>query len=128
MPSKAVLDAFVARVMSGAHAEAIEEFYTEDASMQENFDPPRVGRDVLVDGERKTLARFKSVRTSIVGAPLVDGDVVMINWVFEFEHLDGAVMRFDEIARQDWCGDKIWRERFYYDPKSVKPASQSSPA
>lgn len=120
MPARAVVDAFVARVLSGAHAEAIEEFYAEDASMQENFDPPRVGRDVLAAGERATLARFKGVVTEIVGAPLVDGDVVMINWVFTFTRPDGGVMRIDEIARQEWRDDKIWRERFYYDPKQMR--------
>ncbi len=120
MPSRAIVDAFVARVLSGAHAEAIEEFYAEDASMQENLDPPRVGRDKLVAGERATLARFKGVRTFIVGAPMVDGDVVMINWVFEFDKPDGGVLRIDEIARQEWRGDKIQRERFYYDPKQMR--------
>jgi len=27
--------------------------------------------------------------------------------------------RFDEIAWQEWCGDKIFRERFFYDPTKV---------
>ena len=44
MPSTATLDRFIAHVEQNAHAEAIEEFYTENASMQENNSPPRVGR------------------------------------------------------------------------------------
>ena len=31
--------------MSGAFAEAVEEFYTPDSTMQENQSAPRVGRD-----------------------------------------------------------------------------------
>src|SRR3954471_4913324 len=42
-PSATTLERFIARVESNAHVEAIEEFYTEDASMRENFSPPRVG-------------------------------------------------------------------------------------
>jgi hypothetical protein len=36
MPSRARLDEFIAVVESGDHAGAIERYYTEDASMQEN--------------------------------------------------------------------------------------------
>ncbi|MGE0046058.1 MAG: nuclear transport factor 2 family protein [Hyphomonadaceae bacterium] len=120
MPSKATLDAFVARVLSGDHAGAIEDFYAEDASMQENFDPPRVGRDKLVAGERATLARFAEVRTELIGKPLVDGDTVLINWAFEFVDEKGKTTRLEEIARQEWKGEKVFRERFYYDPKQMR--------
>jgi hypothetical protein len=47
MPSRAHLDEFIAVVGSGDHAGAIERYYTEDSSMQENAAPPRVGRDGL---------------------------------------------------------------------------------
>jgi hypothetical protein len=43
-PSSDTLERFIARVEQNAHAEAIEEFYTGLASMQENLDPPGVGR------------------------------------------------------------------------------------
>ena len=39
MPSRARLDEFIAAVVSGDHAGAIERYYTEDASMQENAAP-----------------------------------------------------------------------------------------
>lgn len=61
MPSPATLERFIARVEANAHVEAIEEFYAEHASMQENQAPPRVGRETLVAGERATLARARSV-------------------------------------------------------------------
>jgi hypothetical protein len=53
MPSPERLEAFIARVVEGKHAEAIEEYYTETASMQENLNEPRRGRDTLVAQERK---------------------------------------------------------------------------
>ena len=48
MPTADTLERFIARVEQNAHAEAIEEFYTSAASMQENQSAPRVGRDTLV--------------------------------------------------------------------------------
>ena len=61
MPSRTRLDEFIAVVESGDHAGAIERFYTEDASMQENAAPPRLGRDVLVEHERGVLAVMSHV-------------------------------------------------------------------
>ena len=66
MPTRARLDEFIAVVVSGDHAGAIERYYTEDATMQENAAPPRVGRDLLVAQERATLERTKSVTSTCV--------------------------------------------------------------
>ena len=120
MPSRELVEAFIARVVSGAHAEAIEEFYHEDASMQENLSPPRVGRDKLVAGERATLGRHKRVHTHPVDAFFIDGDRVVVHWVFEFTRMDDTVMRIEELAFQVWRGDRIQTERFYYDPAQMK--------
>jgi ketosteroid isomerase-like protein len=115
MPTRARLDEFIAVVVSGDHAGAIERFYTEDASMQENAAAPRVGRDVLVAHERAVLERVKSVTSTCVTS-VVEGDHVAIHWVFEFVYQSGKTGRFDEVALQEWRGDKVFRERFFYDP------------
>ena len=67
MPSPEALERFIARDEQNAHAAAIEEFYAEDASKQENQSTPRVGRDVLVAHERQVLSRARSVRSSRAG-------------------------------------------------------------
>ncbi|MBW8722045.1 MAG: nuclear transport factor 2 family protein, partial [Polaromonas sp.] len=66
MPSPETLERFIARVEENAHAEAIEEFYTENASMQENQAVPRVGRSNLVKGEEKVMQRAKSLTSTCV--------------------------------------------------------------
>lgn len=120
MPTRARLDEFIAAVVSGDHAGAIERFYTEDASMQENAAPPRVGRDVLVAHERAVLERVERVTSTCVTS-VVEGDRVAINWVFDFVYTSGKTGRFDEVALQEWRGDRVFRERFFYDPS--KPAA-----
>jgi hypothetical protein len=115
MPSRARVDEFIAVVESGDHAGAIERFYTEDASMQENAAPPRVGRDDLVAHERAVLARMQQVDSQAV-VSTVDGDHVAIHWIFELTDIAGNVHRVDEVALQEWRGDRIFRERFFYDP------------
>jgi len=66
------------------------------------------------------LERVKSVTSTCV-ASVVEGDRVAINWVFEFVYKSGKTGRFDEVALQEWRGDRVFRERFFYDPS--KPAT-----
>jgi hypothetical protein len=120
MPSRARLDEFIGVVESGDHAGAIERYYTEDASMQENAAPPRVGRDTLVAHERGVLARMRHVYSKAITS-VVEGDHVAIHWNFELTDHDGKVHKVDEVALQEWRGDRIFRERFFYQP--AKPAS-----
>jgi SnoaL-like domain len=122
MPSAETLDRFIARVEQNAHADAIEEFYTADASMQENQSPPRIGRDALVANERRVLARAKTVASICVRPVFVNGDHVVIRWIFEFEWLNGTFTRMEEIACQRWEGDQIAEETFFYDPAQRIPA------
>ena len=119
MPTRARLDEFIAAVVSGDHAGAIERYYTEDSSMQENAAAPRVGRDLLVAHERGVLARMTNVYSKAISS-VVEGDNVAIHWIFELTDKTGKVHRIDEVAMQEWRGDKIFRERFFYDPTKPK--------
>ena len=119
MPSRARLDEFIAVVVSGDLAGAIERYYTEDATMQENAAAPRVGRDLLVAQERATLERVKSVTSTCVTS-ILEGDRVAIHWIFDFTYHSGKTGRIDEVALQEWRGDRIFRERFFYDPPKPK--------
>jgi len=116
MPSIQALERFIARVESNAHVEAIEEFYADDASMQENMNAPRVGRDGLVASERAVLARMRSVQSRCVRPVFVDGDRVVVRWIFRFEGHDGRVREIEELAYQRWQDDRIAQEQFFYDP------------
>lgn len=126
MPTAETLERFIARVESNAHAEAIEEFYTGQASMQENNAAPRVGRDNLVASERRVLARAKLVSSACVRPVLVSGDTVVVRWIFRFEWLDGTSTTMEELAWQRWKGERIAEEKFFYDPAQLVP--QPSPA
>lgn len=117
MPSEAVLESFIALVESNQHVTAIERFYAEDASMQENFDTPRKGRALLAAGESAFLERWAKVELQCVRPAFRVGDNVVIRWIFEFTAPDGTKLKMDEIAYQRWQGDRIVEERFYYDPK-----------
>src|SRR2546422_5780662 len=115
MPTADRIEGLISRVERGEFLEAIEEFYAEDATMQENRQPPRVGRAALLANERRVLAAFEKTRARCVRPILAQGDHVVIHWLFEFSTADGKTVRLDELAHQRWQGDRIAEERFYYD-------------
>ena len=96
MPKRETIEAFIAMVEAGHFDTAMERFYAEDATMQENQDAPRKGL-----------------------ATLIEGDTVVIRWRFDFEFLDGRKIVLDEIAHQRWQGEKMQEEKFFYDPKQM---------
>ena len=121
MPSDDTLERFIARVEENAHAEACEEFYTTDSTMQENQSPPRIGRDAHVANERRVMGRARSVVSTCVRPIFKSGDRVVIRWIFRFEWLDGTVTQMEELAYQRWEGERIAQETFFYDPAQRAP-------
>jgi ketosteroid isomerase-like protein len=115
------IDDFVARVERSDFLEAIAEFYSEEATMQENGEPPRVGREALLANERRVIAAFEKVNARCVRPVFVSGDQVVIRWLFEFSTGDGRAIRLEELALQRWHGDRIAEERFFYDPAQLRP-------
>ncbi len=59
---------------------------------------------------------------------LVDGDQVVIHWRFDMTGHDGVTRRLDELALQQWRGDRIASERFFYDPASIAPVTDDDAA
>ena len=119
MPKRETVEEFVALVEAGAFDTAMERFYAEDASVQENQDPPRQGLMALVEGERRTMARSRNIRAKCLRPILMEGDTVAIRWHFTFEFSDGRSIVLDEMTHQRWSGDKMREEKFFYDPKQM---------
>jgi hypothetical protein len=119
MPKRATVEEFVALVEAGAFDTAMERFYAEDASMQENQDPPRRRLTALIEGERRTMARSRNIKAMCVRPVFIEGDTVAIRWRFAFEFHDGRSIMLDEMTHQRWDGEKMQEEKFFYDPKQM---------
>ena len=120
MPSRDRVAALVAMVEAGKFVEAIEQFYTEDATMQENDAPPRGPRDRLVEHERGVMKSMERIQALPGSTHVVDGDIAVVRWAFVFTRKDGKSFRMEELAWQRWRGDRIVEERFFYDPAQLR--------
>ncbi|WP_409416376.1 nuclear transport factor 2 family protein [Flavobacterium sp. PS2] len=121
MPKLETVEQFISMVEANEHDKAIERFYTEDASMQENQAEPRVGRDFLVANEKNVLLRVKSLVSKCIRPVFINGDFVVIQWYFKFEWKDGTSTEIEEMTLQNWEGELIKKEQFFYDPKQFIP-------
>lgn len=121
MPKRETIESFIAMVEAGDFDTAMERFYADDATMQENQDAPRKGLAALIEGERRTMARSRNIKAKCIRPFLIDGDTVVIRWLFEFELGDGRKIVLDEIAHQRWEEEKMREEKFFYDPKQMGP-------
>lgn len=121
MPSAHTLQRFIAMVEQNQHADAAEQFYAPDAVIRENQGPPREGRDAQVALERGVMARAVAIQSKCVAPVLVNGDHVVVRWVFDFEWPDGTFTHMEELAWQRWDGELIAEETFFYDPAQRTP-------
>jgi len=121
MPKREHIEAFVRMVEAGEFVEAMEAYYADDATMQENDEPPRAGLPALIAHERKVLATAGRSQARCLTPPVIDGDTVVLHWEFVFPSPPGATARLEELAFQTWRGDKLVRERFFYDPRQMRP-------
>jgi ketosteroid isomerase-like protein len=119
MPARDRVLELVRYVEAGRIPEAIEEFYGDETVMQENRQPPTVGKAANLEREKAFAAsvdRWHEVRARTVA---VDGDQVFIEWVFDYTTKEGQRIRMEEIARQRWRDGRIVHERFYYDSATL---------
>jgi hypothetical protein len=120
MPSLNTVESFISLVERGKTVEAMERFYAENATMQENAAPPRVGKSALIKYEEDALASISSLKAICIQPVFISGDFVVIRWVFEIEDKKGQTMRFEELAHQRWEGEVMVQEQFFYDPAQFK--------
>ena len=120
MPTLERVQSFITRVEQQDYVAAIAHFYHEDASMQENTGETRRGRDALIAHEMEVLLRFGNMPVRKLERFAINGDLVFINWIFEVNVSNVGVRLLDEVTMQQWDGDRIRSERFYYDPAQIR--------
>ena len=105
-------------VESNRILDEIDELYDEHVSMQDNQNPPTVGKAANRERERQFFGGI-TVHQNRALSVAVDGDQAVIHWLFEFTGGDGKRYRMDQLAQQEWKDGRVVRERFYYDSASI---------
>lgn len=116
MSNRESVHELITLVTSGRILEAFEKFYSEDVEMSENSNPPTIGKTANRVREEQFVGYVKEVHKNEAAKVLVDGDLATIEWDLEFTGVDGARVKYHQVAMQEWKDGQITRERFFYNP------------
>ena len=103
-------------VEKGQLLEAFEKYYADDVVMQENNDPPRVGKAANREFEKQFVSSVEEVHDSQIKnvAYSPDGDIVMIQSYMDVTMKGKGRQQMEEVAVQTWKDGKISHEKFFY--------------
>ena len=100
--------------------------YTEDIVSEEPAGGTVTGLQSLRSKLAGWLAGLRSA-TWKARHVFVSGKTIAIEWEADIVFKDGRQMKLVEIALHEVRGDKIFAERFYYDPRALMPPAQAAP-
>jgi hypothetical protein len=101
-------------ILSGRGMEAFEEFYADDVVMQENFEPPCVGKNANREREQRFFASIEQFHGAECTHSAVGDGVTFSEWTMDVTLRDTGRMVLRQVARRLWRDGKVVHERFYY--------------
>ena len=103
-------------ILEGRLLEAFEKYCHEDVVMQENDDPPRIGKAENYAFEKNfvdSIVSWNDIQIKAVTTNEEEG-VSMIVFYFDVSLLDGKRLVREQVTLQRWKEGKVVEERFYY--------------
>ncbi len=110
------LEDLFAYIRDGRILDAINEFYAEDTVMQENNQPPTVGRQANLEREKQFLGTVKEWKRFDVTAKGVGEDVTFYETVMDWVATDGTPVHVEQVVVAKWRDGRIIHERYYHNP------------
>ena len=101
-------------ILEGQILEAIDKHYADDVVMQENEQPPTVGKVANRAREAEFLANLVAFRGAEVKAVTVGDGVTTVEWFFDYTHAAWGDRTYHQVSVQRWEDGQIVHERFYY--------------
>lgn len=103
-------------VLEGRIMDAFEHFYTDDVVMQENDQPPTVGKAANRIREEAFISNLVDFRGAEVKSLAVNEEegVTMVEWFFDYTHKEWGDRTFSQVSVQQWRDGRIAREQFFY--------------
>jgi hypothetical protein len=101
-------------VINGKLLEAFEKYYHEEISMQENSNPPVVGKEANRKRELEFLGNIVEFRNASVSGIAIGDGVSFVVWNYDYTHKEWGVKNYSQVSVQTWSDGKIIKEQFFY--------------
>jgi ketosteroid isomerase-like protein len=101
-------------VLNGQAMEAFEKYYGDDVVMQENDNPPTLGKEANRQREQEFFSKITEFRGLELKSVAFGDDVIISEWFADYTHADWGKRTYQQVAVQKWQNGKVLHERFYY--------------
>ena len=103
-------------LLDGKLLEAFDKYCHDDVLMQENNEPPRIGKAENYAFEKAfvdAIATWNDIQIKAVTMNEEEG-ISMIVFFFDVTYKDGTRYAREQVTLQRWQDGKVMEERFYY--------------
>ena len=101
-------------ILSGKALEAFDELYADDVVMQENTDPPSVGKDFNRQREIEFFSTIEQSHDGRLLASAAAGDVSFSEWEMDVTLKGAGRITMNQASVRRWKNGKVVHERFYH--------------
>lgn len=101
-------------ILTGKSMAAFEELYADNVIMQENSDPPCVGKDANRRREQAMAASVEAWHDAKLLTSAVEGDVSFSEWELDVTFKGAPRMTMAQVSVRRWKHGKVVDERFYH--------------
>lgn len=102
-------------VLTGKGMEAFEKHYHNDVVMQENNQPPTIGKEANREREKQAMTMVEEFHGAEAKAVAIGDNTTMVEWLFDMTYKGGHRAKMEQVAVQKWKDGQIVHERFYYN-------------
>ncbi|MDY8135432.1 SnoaL-like domain-containing protein [Aquimarina sp. 2201CG5-10] len=102
-------------ILQGKALEAFEKYYHLDVVMQENDNPPTIGKDVNRIREKEFASAILEFRGAKPLKVTIGEQTTIVEWFFDYTHKDLGERTYHQVSVQEWKDGQIIKEKFYYN-------------
>ena len=101
-------------ILKGQILEAFDRFYGDEVVMQENSQPPTVGKPANRAREEQFVGSVAELHEVKIGKTGANGDTTFSVWIIDATYKGGPRVRQEQVAVRTWKDGKVGREQFFH--------------
>lgn len=101
-------------ILSGKAMDGLERFYAEDCTMQENSEPPCVGKAANRKREEEFFKTIEAWHDGKVVSSAAHGDTSFSQWEMDVSIKGAGRVKIEQVAVRQWKDGKVVHERFFH--------------
>ncbi|MDX2213876.1 MAG: SnoaL-like domain-containing protein [Oculatellaceae cyanobacterium bins.114] len=111
---KAVFEDIQSLIAQGKIMDIFEKYYADNVVMQENTNPPTIGKDANRERELDFFKKLVEFRKAELKGVAFGDNLIISEWDMDYTHSEWGSLTYTQVAVQRWQDGKVVHERFYY--------------